>query len=286
MFGCTESTRVSALARMAVVVLTLAVSAQLAAPALAATGTGNPDFSIKITEKEGNLGTPDAAMMHYLMWDLGVDRVADRNMPVLEVKNMSDSPLKELTMTIGDDRFNFNCAILKACAAPVKSSPVTDFTSSTTDGNEILINFGDGLAKNEVARFRIALAVDADHKDDFYKHPDYRTVLFDMNGINVYDGNLHNAEGDDGKGDNSTFTALYGSGESAKTSETTFPDFEVDGTPGQYYNNIYRRYGIMERVDTFQGVGNASAGIPEPSTFCLAGLGLIGLVVLKLRSRK
>src|SRR5262245_32452396 len=114
MFGRTESTHLSALPKLATVVMAFAVATQMTAPAVAATGTGNPDFSIKISEKEGNLGTPDAAMMHYMMWDLGVDRVADRNMPVLELKNMADTPLKQLTMTIGDDRFNFNCAILKA----------------------------------------------------------------------------------------------------------------------------------------------------------------------------
>ena len=62
------------------------------------------------------------------------------------------------------------------------------------------MNIGDGgLQPGELVRFKIDLDVDPEFADQVFAHPDYRTVLFDMNGFNVYDGLQQQSDADNGK---------------------------------------------------------------------------------------
>ncbi len=97
--------------------LAIAVLAASSAPALAA--INDASFSLKISEKEKALSDPtNSELQNFLMWDLGADRVANRNMPYLELTNDtgSDAPLTEFRMTIGDTRFHFDCGMIGSCA--------------------------------------------------------------------------------------------------------------------------------------------------------------------------
>jgi PEP-CTERM motif len=256
----------------------LALTAFVAVPARAA--IDDATFTVKISEKEGTLSDPNnEKLMNYLMWDLGADRMVDRNMPYLELANDSgsDAPITEFRMTIGDTRFHFDCSVLHSCAMSAKSSPGPSFNSAVEDGGDtLLLTIPNGLAAGDKIRFKIALSADT---ADVYPHPDFRTVLFDMNGINVYDGNLHTPSNVDGTADNAKITVKYAMGDMTKiVGPSAFDDFDVMGPPGQYYNSFYRPYGVMERVDTFPVFG-AGTVVPEPGTMALAAFGMVGLVV-------
>lgn len=262
------------------------LAATMASPARAA--IDDATFTVKISEKEGSLSDPsDAKMMNYLMWDLGGDRMVDRNMPYIELTNdsNSDAPITEFRMSIGDERFHFDCTILHSCAMEAKSSSGPSFTSTPEDGGDTLMLTiqNGGLAAGQTIRFKIALAADA---AGVFQHPDFRTVLFDMNGINVYDGNLHTPSNVDGTADNAKITVKYQMGDMSKfVGPAVFEDFDVLGAPGQYFNGFYRPYGVMERVDTFPVFGSGTV-VPEPGTIGLAALGLVGLAVGRVGSRR
>jgi hypothetical protein len=250
-----------------------------AAASTAKAQTDDSKWSLKISEKEAAITQPENTdLQNFLMWDLGSDRVMSRNMPVLELKNEgSEQPITEFRMTIGDERFHFDCEILGTCAR-IASAPggVTSMVIpglgdvGALQGGELVLTFGDGgLEIGELARFQIALGVDVGH--DFFHRPDFRTVLFDMNEINVYDGNLHLPNGVDPSDDNSIITLKFGSGANLVLgSPVPFEDFGVTGNSALYYNDIFRRYGVMESVDTFLILGGPGGAIPEPSSLVLA----------------
>jgi hypothetical protein len=271
--------------------MALAMTCALVPPARAA---GTDSFTVKIAEKQQALSDPtDEAMQHFLMWDLNADRVLDRSMPYVELKNdsTSTSPITSFHVTIGDTRFHFDCATLHSCAMLGKTTPGISLTSAvsaisgnsaSTSGDELDLTIGNGgLKPGEVVRFKIALAPDAG--THFFIHPDFRTVLFDMNGKNVYDGNLIQVSSTD----NAQLTAIYGlTGSGTLTAgPIALEDTSVVGVESQYYNGIFRHYGVMEPVDTFAKAGSV-ATIPEPGTLVLAALSFFGGLVPLARRRQ
>jgi PEP-CTERM motif len=255
------------------------LSVALAPPARAATDS----FTVKIAEKQQALSDPtDESLQHFLMWDMSADRVIARNMPYLELSNDADStsPITAFHLTIGDTRFHFDCAALGSCAMLGKTTPDVSLSSAvsaitgdsaSTSGDQLNLTIGNGgLQPGQVVRFKIALAVDPGL--NIFAHPDYRTILFDMNGRNVYDGNLINDDSDD----NATVSAAFtlSNGTTLLAGPTPFVDPTVTGVESQYYNNIYRHYGVMEPVDTFLVQGSV-AGVPEPSSLAIAMIGVL-----------
>jgi hypothetical protein len=251
-------------------------------------------FTLKISEKQQALSDPsDEAMQHFLMWDLNADRVIARSMPYIELTNdsTSTSPITDFHLTIGDTRFHFDCSTLGACAMLGKTTPDISLTSavsaisgnsSSTSGDQLDLSIGNGgLKPGEVVRFKIALAPDAG--TNLYAHPDFRTVLFDMNGRNVYDGNLIQVSSDD----NAQLTAIYGltGGGTLAAGPVALEDTTVVGVESQYYNGVFRHYGVMEPVDTFAKAGSV-ASVPEPGTLVLAALGLFGGLLPLSRRRQ
>ena len=269
----------------------LAVAALAVAVSPAAAQIDNASFTLKISEREKALSDPtNAELQNFLMWDLGADRVAARSMPFIELRNdsTSDAPITEFRMTIGDDRFHFDCGMIGVCAMLGKTTPGISMSSSVIDNGDLLVvGFGNGgLAPGEVVRFKIALAVDAGY--NFYKAPDFRTVLFDMNGINVYDGFLHSPSNVDPTDDNAKVSVLYQKGSASTTvGPIAFDEFAVNSVAGQYFNDRYRRYGVMEPVESFLMVGlggGSETVIPEPSSAMLVAL--CALCGIQLRARR
>ena len=271
-----------------IIALTFVVAASTSARA------ATDSFTVKIAEKQQALSDPtDEAMQHFLMWDLSADRVIARNMPYLELSNDSTStaPITEFHLTIGDTRFHFDCAELGSCAMLGKTTPDISLSSnvsaitgnaSSTSGDQLNLTIGNGgLLPGQVVRFKIAL--DPDAGENFFAKPDYRTVLFDMNGRNVYDGNTIV----DSSTDNATISAAFklANGTTLTAGPTPFADPSVVGVEAQYYNNIYRHYGVMEPVDTFLVQGSAN-GVPEPSSLALAAIGLLFGLVARSRLRR
>jgi hypothetical protein len=239
-------------------------------------------FTVKFSEKEMKLEHPTDMMWDkYLMWDLGFQRMNDRNMPYLELTNdaSSTSPIKELHLTIGDTRFNFSDDAMGKFAMLGSSTPGYNITASTVGGigNELVVNIGDGgLQPGEQVRFKIDLDVDPEFADQVFAHPDYRTVLFDMNGFNVYDGLQQQSDADNGKA-----WVIFDPAVGADVATVPVPlhDEIVSGAAADFYNNNYRSYGEMDPVRTFVLTGDGEAVIPEPGGVALACIAMLtGLV--------
>jgi len=227
------------------------------------------------------------------MWYRGAARVTARSMPFRLLKNdsTSTSPITALHLTIGDTRFHFDCAMLSTCALLAGSTPNINLTSAvsaiagksgSTSGDQLDLTIGNGgLAPGAVVRFKISLAEDAGQ--NFFAHPDFRTILFDMNGRNVYDGNLIQ----DSTTDNAQLTAVFAlaGGGTVSAGPAPLSDTSVQGPEALYYNEIMRHYGVMEPVDTFAVAGSV-ASVPEPGTVILAALGLVMGLVPFARNRR
>jgi hypothetical protein len=246
-------------------------------------------FTLKITEKEMKLEHPTDMMWDkYLMWDLAFQRMNDRNMPYIELSNAATStaPITELHLTIGDTRFNFDDDVMGKYAMLGSSTPGFNITSSTvgTLEDELVVNIGNGgLQPGQLVRFKIDLAVDPEFEDEFFKFPDYRTVLFDMNGFNVYDGLQQQNPGDNARAW-VVFDPTLGS--NFATQPVPLEDELVSGAAADFYNNNYRRYRESDPVRTFQLTGGSTGVIPEPCSVLLAMSGLLGGMAFSRRARR
>ncbi|MCI0349251.1 MAG: hypothetical protein L0Z53_07495, partial [Acidobacteriales bacterium] len=230
------------------------VAAMLALTCLSLVAISSPllaqdTWLLKISEKELQLANPNDPMwMKSNMWDISFQRMNDRNMPTLELSNIQPVGSPDITqfrMTIGDTRFHFSDGFMGEAVVLGNTTPGFDLDSSISpDGNELIVNIVGGLAPGELVRFKIDLDVDPGHPDPpFFIHPDFRTVLFDMNGIQFYDGNIVQ----NSSADNAQARVQFSDGSFADPA--TFIDEVVTGPEADYYNDIFRPYGIMEGVD-------------------------------------
>jgi hypothetical protein len=222
-----------------------------------------------------------------LMWDLGITRNDYyRNMPTLEVSNTraAGSPdIVQFQMTIGDTRFHFSDAFLGVAAMIGESTLEYDLTSTiSADGNLLTVNIqkqgGGGVAPGDEVRFRIDIDVDAGlPSPPFYMYPDFRTVLFDKNGVQVYGPDPAFPNGAE---DNAQASVKFSDG--STLGPTVLPDFTVTGAQNEYFNANYHPRGVMEGVDIFTAGGGPGV-IPEPGSAVLALLGLVGMLSLGAR---
>jgi hypothetical protein len=275
MIGIASKTRRTAACSIAFAALAMTVSFVSQSLAVDA-------FTVRLSEKEGELANGNDPMWSkWLMWDIGYQRMVERNSPYLELTNASTStdPITEFHITIGDNRFNFAPVVGSDLVALGSTTPGVSLTSSTVGGagDELVVKIGgSGLAPGQMVRFKVKLGIDASFAAQYAQSfgsslPDYRTVLFDMNGINVY--------GSDGKtdpDDNSHTHVVYGANLHSNTS--VFPDAAV--AVGQYYNNNIRSYSATDPVNLFQL--NGTAPIPEPTS---VGLALIGIAAFSVAGR-
>ncbi len=243
-------------------------------------------WTLNISEKELKLENPvDMMWDKWLMWDIGYQRMMCRNTPYLELLNdpASSSPITEFHLTIGDNRFNFGPVEGTDLVMLGSTTPGFSLGSSTVGnlGDELVVSIGNGgLLPGQLVRFKIKLDVDptfaAQYAASFGASlPDYRTVLFDMNGVNVYDGITHSSSADNAQ----AFVVFDPEG---KSNTAVFQDEPV--AAGQYYNNNLRAYSAIDPVLIFQLEG--SQEVPEPTSIGLAMLGLSAGVLLRRRSRR
>ena len=265
---------------------TLALLACIVTSSVEAQDVGT--WSVKISEKELLLEQPsDMMVQKFVMWDLGFQRMNDRNMPYVELKNESDSTasITQLRMTIGDTRFNFTNSFMGDFAMLGSTTPGFDITSSTVGnlGDELIVNINNGgLAPGEVIRFKIDLNVDPQFAGQFFPHPDYRTVLFDMNGDNIYDSE----NGIPNSSDNAVVSLTFdpASGPNFTAGGVPFSDPQVEGDPANFFNDNYRRYTEMDPVRIF--ALNGGVAIPEPSSIAIGLFGVLGSFWYSRRARR
>jgi hypothetical protein len=265
------------------VVCFAALAALAATASVCSTAAAQDEFTVRLSEKENELAhTGDAMWSKWLMWDIGYQRMVDRNMPYLELTNAATStdPITQFHITVGDNRFNF-APINGDLATLGSTTPGFSLTSSTVGGagDELVVNVGGaGLLPGQTVRFKIKLGIDPSFQAAYANQfgsslPDYRTVLFDMNGINVYDGTTgFNTS------DNSKVHVVFGT--SIQSGTSVFPDEIVPN--GQFFNSNIRAYSEQDMVNLFTLGG---AAVPEPASFGLLVLGVAGFF-LNSRSRR
>jgi hypothetical protein len=233
------------------------------------------DWSLSISEKEDKLANPTDPMWDkWLMWDLGYQRMVERNAPYIELTNeaTSTSPITEFHITIGDNNFNFGPVDGSNLIKLGTTTPGFNLSATTLNGagDELVVTIGNGgLLPNTSVRFEIKLDIDpayaATYEASFGASlPDFRTVLFDMNGIDVYAGTTNPSTLDNSQ----VFVNFTPGGQSTVA---TFEDEPV--AAGQFFNNNIREYRAMDPVLIFQLDGTQ---IPEPTSFGLVLLGLAG----------
>ncbi len=246
-------------------------------------------WTLEVSEKEMKLEHPlDMMWDKWLTWDTSSQREDERNMPYFQLTNESDStaPITQLLLTIGDSRFNF-APVEGSQFALLGSIKTHTLTSSTVGGlgDQLVVNIGNGgLAPGQSIRFKVNLDVDADFADEYAalfgtSDPDFRTILFDMNGKNVYDAgmpiNVSSA-------DNAMAKLIFdpASGPNFETNSVPFADETVPAPI--FFNNLVREYGLMDPVLIFKIEGGV---IPEPSGFVLAFVATMGGLAVRSRSR-
>jgi hypothetical protein len=214
-------------------------------------------------------------------------RMNARNMPTFELMNTAAAGTPSITqiqMTIGDTRFHFTDDYLGVGAKLGTTTPGFNLTPSITNsGNLLTVDIAKqggtgGLAPGELVRFKIDLDVDAGQP--FFVHPDYRTVLFDMNGTQVYGPDPAAVAGQD----NSVITLKFSDG--TFSTPLILLDEIVPQPQSLFFNENFRPYGLMEPVQIFEFPGGSPGEIPEPSAAALACAGLFGGAWCAVRSRR
>jgi hypothetical protein len=184
-----------------------------------------------------------------------------------------------------------------------ESTPGFTISSSTIGnlGDELVVKIENGGLKKSDGplRFEIDLDVDAQYlgaPHNFYPHPDYRTVLFDIAGVEPY-GLQGNEDPENSSADNASLWAVFdpAAGDPFPTQHMYLPDVTVGGSPVArasaagtsssadtvYYNQIIRPYGVLDHVVTYELDGGQE--IPEPTTALLALFGLACCALLRRR---
>jgi hypothetical protein len=244
-------------------------------------------WTVNLSEKELKLKNPtDVAWDKWFQTDIGYQRMIERNTPFIELTNnsTSTSPISDFHLSIGDDRFNFAPVSGSNFVQLGRTTPGFSLTSSTLNsGDDLVVNFGNGgLQPGQTVRFKVKIGIDSSFQSAYSAAydssvPDFRTVLFDMNGVNVYDHNTTNVS----SADNAQAFVTFNPG--GKSSVTVFDDEEVAAS--QFFNSNLRGSCCctQDPVLIFQP---QPPQIPEPGSCTLAMLGLASGLFLRRRPRR
>ena len=254
---------------------------QAAQAATVSTGQILASYTVKLSEKEAVLMDPDdPTVQKVAMWDHPYQRIADRNMPWIEITNegQSTGEITQFLMTIGDTAFNFSDVHFGDPIMPSDHNPVdigidaSILQTGSDAGNQLVLNF-TGFDPGETVRFRVD--IDPDDPDAF-PHPDFRRVLFDMNGNDPTDNARVQLQ-------------FSNDATTIDTPALLLDDYAVNPLAGIFVSfeqaNI-RPYSWMEPVEVFE-LGDQTV-IPEPSTWSIAVLAVaaVGLWSRRRASRQ
>lgn len=246
------------------------------------------DWSLKISEREKAFRpATDMAAMKALMWELPSSRMFARNLPFICLTNESaTASITQFKMTIGDTQFQFNNSLMGMYAKLGKDTPGYSLSSSVTDGGDTLIvNFlNGGIAPGQSANFQFDIDSDPQFANQFFTNPDYRTVLFDLNGDNYYQtaGIINDPDSSDNSKVSITFSMA--NMPSVTVGPTPFDDPSVvDGSAG-FVNANRARYGDSDPIRAFALAGGVA--IPEPTSVALGLCGLVALLPQLTRYRR
>jgi hypothetical protein len=279
-----RSTRIGPIAAASLLVL-ITIST-CATPAQAV--ITDTDWSLKISEREKAFRpATDLMAMKALMWELPSSRMFARNLPFICLTNESaTASITEFKMTIGDEQFHFANSLMGMYAKLGKDNAELSLSSTVADGgNTLLVNFlNGGLAPGETVDFQFDIDVDAQFANAFFQNPDYRTVLFDMNGDNLYmsAGIVHEVS----SADNAKVSLKFEMPgmPSVMVGPVPFEDPSIlDGSAG-FVNSQLARYGQSDPIRSFTLHGGGV--VPEPGSIVLGLVGLGAMVLSLARSRR
>jgi len=199
--------------------------------------------------------------------------MVERTNPYIELRNTGteNAQITHLTMSIGDTSKNFDWASF------VQASPGVTFTVQSPDAiagsvksDMIVISFS-GFDPGDFVRFRVGLSPDSASASSIV---DYRNTLFQMNGSS--------------SSNNSTVGVRFQNASGDEILSRQMPDF-VNTNPftSTNLNSLGTICGMDSIVPfTFTDNGVIPPPIPEPSTFVLLGMGLVGLAAQRWRRRR
>jgi hypothetical protein len=235
-------------------------------------------FELFISELESELpeGGPEMSVS-------SADLVFLRSKPYIELKNkaLSEAPITELRMTIGDTAFHFSECDGPKCAGFVKIGsnedglPLSQIQSSVEQGGDLLVVrfLNGGLQPNEFVHFKID--IDADSATN-PAYADYGTVLFDYNGHQWYDTS---AEGIS-SADNGQVSAVFQMTGMPALTLGPFAFEDPDMSLGADYVNGRQlaRGSDRSSIDPNRMFQLPAVVVPEPGSFFLAAFSLLGVV--------
>lgn len=263
----TEKTNKNSRARWAILFAVITCLAfGMVGAARAAEDTGAPlteyQFRFSICEKPELLDYPDSSMVaHMAAWDSPNGLMMARNKPYIELENTSPTAdLESFTMSIGDPDyfFDFVRSIESVGDIGVTATLLSpDGVDDGVGGGMIHLEF-ENFAPGAVVRFQTQLQP---YSSDVFQFPDFRAVLFDLNGDNSEDNSLLSA----------TFAEEGGD---PVVVEQYLEDYAMFAPTIVGFG--YRPYGSMDHVEIFHSQAGFSA-VPEPNVAMLCGLALICL---------
>lgn len=233
-------------------------------------------FTLRFAAKEMILEDDSMMAMKYSSWDTPTQRIADLNMPFLELTNdaTSEAPITEFNMTIGDSRFNFSDVFFGDYIKLGTSTPGFNLQASVADNGDLLKVqiLNGGLQPGQIVRFRVDIDVDPGYPN-LFPHQDFRLVFFQSPSL-----------GGDPNIPTSVVTSIFSEGGMTESVSTSLENWE---TPyNAYFNGNIRPYSVMMGLDIF-GTGSSGGNpIPEPSSIGLLGLGAFAALMYWRRRRQ
>jgi len=202
------------------------------------------------------------------LWTGWLTQLYEYNMPFVELENDDTVPITQFTMTIGDTDYQFsnefeNKSWTNSYPYPADgshalagfSTPDIEFTSSITDGGDVLvIDFGDGgLQPGETVRFQVDINRDSPDSGDRYAN--YTSVFF------------NNDDQTAGDTPNSELMVVFApvDGMATPNGFLTLPDFDTTVDPQDP-----RPYSVMQPIDLFPNT--PFDRIPEPTAAALLAM--------------
>lgn len=236
-------------------------------------------YSLSIAPSERVLAAIGTAEFEQVLLEESCDnphlRVRARNKPSVMITNGDDAtaPIESFTLQINEGPYMFGDgdAASDDFTGFIRESifymdPDVSITGSSisADGTALTIDFS-GLTAGK----SVVFSVDLDANDsDMFPFPDYRTVLFGAPMSSIADPTAPGS-----------FSALYSDGESSRA---VGGDFTQQTDALVYFNGNIRPYYAVDMIEVNQ---DQVGGVPEPGTWALAALSLVGLAGWKRRRR-
>ncbi len=238
---------------------------------------GNLSYNVSLSEDVNVLNDPNNSLVKMMAaWQTAHSLAVERMNPFVQIINTSSNPLAELTdftFALGSTKaplYSFDYAkLIKTSDSSITYTVDAPLTATPMAGvaNQITFHFHN-LTPGKSVQFQTGIVTDAGNSNMF---PDYRTVLFDMNGSNAADNVMNSAN--------------FKVGGISTMVSGNLPDW-VNLMPTNVGLNGAVTHG-MDAVMSFPTdfTGNTVAA-PEPSSIVMAMMGGLGMLFYGVRRKR